>query len=422
MPERLLPDWIDGFMEYTDNTEPPDSYRVWTAISTIAGILQRKCYLVYGMETIYPNMYICLVGPPGRCRKGTAMRPGYRFLIDLGIKLAAESITREALVRELQECEEAVIMEDGSMKMHSSLTIVSQELAVFLGYKQETLMADLTDWYDCAENWVYRTKNKGTDTIKNLYVNLLGATTPISLQESMPMVAIGGGLASRILFIYEEKKGKVVPYSGLSNEQKKIKKKLDIDIQRIYAMQGQFKYSTDWFEAYVDWYSISERQIELGNPVISDPRFGGYVERRATHLRKLCIILAASRGNCNYTIELEDFQRALTMLTNIETNMPHTFSGIGRSDISELQREVSADIITAGRVTFAELMETHHYNADNQTMWRVLEVLKARKFCEQSDVGNNIFFKYIPLVKEISDGRSEADVQASTERLNPKRD
>jgi len=31
-----LPDWIDAFMLYTENTEPPVLYRKWTAISVIA--------------------------------------------------------------------------------------------------------------------------------------------------------------------------------------------------------------------------------------------------------------------------------------------------------------------------------------------------------------------------------------------------
>ena len=81
LPERsrLVPDWIESYLEATDNTEPPILYRTWTAVSVIAAVLQRKVFLEWHTR-IFPNMYIVLVGPPGRCRKGTAMVPVQKML------------------------------------------------------------------------------------------------------------------------------------------------------------------------------------------------------------------------------------------------------------------------------------------------------------------------------------------------------
>ena len=66
---RVLPDWIDGYLDYTANTEPKASYRRWAAISAVAAALQRKCYLVIGSETFYPNLYVILTGPPAARKK-----------------------------------------------------------------------------------------------------------------------------------------------------------------------------------------------------------------------------------------------------------------------------------------------------------------------------------------------------------------
>ena len=107
-------------------------YRQWVGISTIAAVLQRKCSMRWGTITFYPNMYVALVGPAGKCRKGTAMSPGAAMLKDLGVKLSAEAITREALIRELKETTNTVVDPlTGVIYMHSSLTIYSQELTVF---------------------------------------------------------------------------------------------------------------------------------------------------------------------------------------------------------------------------------------------------------------------------------------------------
>ena len=100
---RELEDWISAYLKYTENTEPPISYHTWTAISLIAGALQRKVYMPWGHDIIYPNMYIVLIGPSGRARKGTAMNIGKDILKDIVISMTSESITREALIRDMKE-------------------------------------------------------------------------------------------------------------------------------------------------------------------------------------------------------------------------------------------------------------------------------------------------------------------------------
>ena len=64
MKDRILDSWIDNYLIYTDNSEPPRMFRLWSAISVIAAVLQRKCKLPWGTLTFYPNLYTVLVGPP----------------------------------------------------------------------------------------------------------------------------------------------------------------------------------------------------------------------------------------------------------------------------------------------------------------------------------------------------------------------
>ncbi|MEG0299766.1 MAG: hypothetical protein RR609_09400, partial [Aurantimicrobium sp.] len=121
-------------------------------------------------------MYIVLVAPAGRARKGTAMRPAQKYLTNLGTKLAASTVTREALIQTLEEAQDMIMDNHDKPYSHASLTIFSPELTVFLGYNNMQLMSDLTDWFDCADRWEYRTKNAGTSIITGVYINLIGAT------------------------------------------------------------------------------------------------------------------------------------------------------------------------------------------------------------------------------------------------------
>lgn len=373
MTDRKLDDWIASYLDYTDNSEPPLMYREWIAISVIAAVLQRKCYLNWGPITFYPNMYIVLVGPSGKCRKGTAMSIGAKFLYDHGVKMAAEAITREALIRELNQVSSSEVdPRSGEFIMHASLTIYSQELTVFLGYNNQQLISDLTDWYDCRDRWTYRTKGQGTDEIIGVYVNLIGATTPDLIQSALPRDAIGGGLASRIIFVYEEEKGKSVPFPFLSKEMTDLKDKLLMDLERIGMMSGEFVVTSDFLDLYGEWYHMQEE-----NPPFEDPNFEGYFQRRPNHVLKLSIILSAATRD-DQVIDAEILARAIDLLERTERKMPRTFSGYGSSRTADVFSRIMTYIRVKRETTKAEILQMFYGDVENERhLDSMLETLKA---------------------------------------------
>lgn len=394
---RCCTDWIDTYMRYTDNSEPPVLFRKWTAVSTIAAAMQRKCSLKWGYLEFFPNLYTVLVAPSGRCRKGTAMSPGYGFLRALGIPIAAEAITREALIRELRESNslDVTSIEEGvdqqaSATHHSSLTIYSPELTVFLGYGNLQLMSDLTDWYDCRERWTYRTKNQGTDVIIGVWVNLLGATTPELLQSTMPRDAIGGGLTSRIIFVYESKKAKSVALPFYTEEEKALYSDLEDDLRRILLLSGEYKVTSSFIDEWTTWYPWQE----VHKP-FSQPLFEGYLERRPNHLLKLSMIMSASRQD-QLVIDRQDFLRAKELLEHTERNMPKTFSGVGRAENADVTSRVMTYIADKGVTTYAELLKAFHYDADYEQMKKVVATLEAMDFCSLvlDTTGKNLTIEY----------------------------
>ncbi|MFI5422740.1 MAG: hypothetical protein ACHQWH_02215, partial [Nitrososphaerales archaeon] len=62
-------------------------------MSVIAGALQRRVYLKWGLgQIIYPNLYVVLIGPSGRTRKGVALGIAKDILRQIsGISIAPES-------------------------------------------------------------------------------------------------------------------------------------------------------------------------------------------------------------------------------------------------------------------------------------------------------------------------------------------
>lgn len=383
MSTRYYNDFISAYIKYTEDTEPPRSYHTWTAISTIAAALQRRVHIEWGYETIYPNMYIVLVGPSGKCRKGTAMNIAKDLLRDLScVSLNSESVTREALIRKMNDSITSYtnpITRD--IKFHCALTTISPELSVFLGQNDIKFLADLTDWYDSGDTWTYETKNSGTDKIQGLCFNLLGATAPDWFSSILPQEAIGGGFTSRIIFIVEENKGKTVAKPIITQEHKDMRKRLFNDLEQITTITGQYEFDTSGETHYVEWYEREEENIRSGHMPIADGRFAGYCDRRATHVRKLCMILSASQGN-EMLITKAEVMRAITLLESIEQRMPKAFSGLGRAQYSDITEKVLSFIHAKKHVTRTELMRRFYRDLDAATLKVVEDVMQYMKVVE----------------------------------------
>lgn len=327
-----------------------------------------------GFEQIYPNMYVMLVGPSGRTRKGVALNIAKSILQQVpGVSVAPESSSgREALIlamkRAMANFQDA---RDGRIKFHCSLTAFSEELSVFLGQGDIKYLANLTDWYDSKDNWEYETVGRGKDSLQGLCFNLAGGTAPDWIQSMLPQEAIGGGFTARVLFIVEDRKRQTVPEHILTEEDMAMQRALVRDLERIGQLSGEFIFSPDGKDAYTSWYAEQDALLARGEPAIEDPRFAAYCERRATHLRKLMMLFSVSRGD-ELVLEVVDFQRAIKTLKHAERNMHKTFGGLGKARYSDSTEQVINYIKTMGITTRGALLAKFYRDIDAPTL-RVIE-------------------------------------------------
>jgi hypothetical protein len=375
--ERHLPDWIAGFMLLTENSEPPTLFRKWSAISTIAAALQRKVRVELGISLVfYPNFYVVLVGPSAT-GKGTAMKYASDIITQVpAVRLSAQATSLQALIRRMKDTNLTDIdMETGKQLYHSSQTIFSNEFTVFLGYHNRELISALCDWYDCHERWSYDTIKRDKEEIVGVWVNILAGTTPDNIQSSLPMEAIGGGLTSRIIFVNEERREKLVIFPSSTQKEIELQQYLIHDLEQIALISGCYHYTGDAANYYTDWcYSAAK------NPPFHDKKFDGYNGRRRNHLNSLAMVCAASRSN-ELVITSDDFDRASTILNEVEIKMGTVFRGIGKSDISSIindaimffQSSLTPD------VSMSQFARRFEGDVDKITIDRVLTTLEVAK-------------------------------------------
>jgi len=317
-------------MEYASSSEPPASYHAWTGLSMIASVLQRKAWVSWGFDNVYPNMYIILVGPSGKTKKGTAIKIGKTILEDaIGESsdyMVGESITRESLIKRMHENAGVFVDNDNAIRHQSPLTVISEELSVFLGMTELKFLATLINWYDSGDNWTYETKNAGTYPIKGVCLNLLAATAPSWLSSAIPAAARTGGFASRVMFVVETEKSKTVAQPIVTPRMKLLRQKLAHDLVEIMDIRGEYTLSKDAAGFYEDWYKKQDAIIQSGKSPIptGSADMMGYCERRATHIKKVALSMAASRTS-KRTIELQDMKRALALMEKTERNMSRAY-------------------------------------------------------------------------------------------------
>lgn len=360
--QRQLDDWLESYLQFSQNSEPPTQYHLWSGITAIASCLQRKCWLNWGLQgNIYPNLYVVLVGPPGG-RKGTAMKIAKSFIQDLDIPLGSDSLgSIQTLYKEIRDTQGNYKSIDGAIHEHKSLSVWSEEFQVFLNDGDPRLIANITDLFDCPRNWSYSTLKRGLEDLSNCWLTLFGAITPSLLQNKLSQDAVGGGLISRVIFVVGYGKIKKVPISYLSAEEEQLKLHLAADLEQVKNLAGPFRPTEKFIDEYSKWYSGPNASAG-----VDSEKFVGYNERRALHLRKICMIISASESN-KMVLKEHHFHKALQILEFTEHDMPNAFYGLGRgahSDIlSDLMRYMQERGITQGHVSWEDIIKRFQLDA-----------------------------------------------------------
>lgn len=361
---RLIPgSWIKAYLAYTGESESPEDYHLWVGISSIAAVLRRRVFFDMGYFLVYPNMYVVLVSPPGRCKKSTAMRIGRSLFTQIpDIEFSADSTTRERLIQDLSMA---------FKEEQSSLTVHSSEFASMLTSSGMDMVVFLTDIFDSPLEWTHKTKSSGTQKIRAPYLNLLAGTTPDWIAKAMPLDTIGIGLTSRVVFVYHDQPRVRDPIPVLSPEQRALEQLLVDDLKQISQISGQYFFDATADKAYREWY-----KSRLANPnVTGDPRLNGYYERKPIHLLKLCMIVAASKRN-DTIMTMEDLEQAMELMERTENKMPNVFANVGKNPLAvDITDTLSVVLSRPGGITKAELLNMFKHSVRLEEMNEVLDTL-----------------------------------------------
>lgn len=350
--------FLRTYMNYTENTESPKLFHIWSAISGVAAVLGRKAWYDLGDLRTFPNMYVVLVGPPAS-RKSTAANVIKKILLNsVTVRFAPDDTggQRQGLIKAIIG-EGKDVAEDDDETIASALAaadlgalsdikvlgpeeknvmyVHASEFNTLLTKNAEGLLNFFIKMFD-GEDYEYTLKGD-QDVLREPLLNILAGTTPTQISSALPPESIGQGFMSRLILVYADRKAKSLPRPPKGDE--KLKAFLESKLTQIDAtIRGPFRETPD-AQKFID--KLYDKHIDM-----KDPRFAYYLQRRHTHLIKLVQNLAAMRGSM--LIEKSDVEEANLILSFTEVGMPDALGEFGLSPLSLAKQRMLEFLRNAG--------------------------------------------------------------------------
>jgi hypothetical protein len=375
--KRQLSSWLKGLAEFAEDTEAPRDFWLWAGISTIASAVQRKVWVPYGIETIYPNMYILIIGPPAS-RKAAPINLSKKLLQELQVTISKDSGSKRALTKQMAAAvDKEKFFEPKGQKWigQSAISIISRELSSLLAVEPKTMIEFLTDGYDCPEDkWEYGTSEKGEDILYYHVINCLLGTTPGWFANNLPQEAVGSGWTSRHIIIFGDKVYKRVPRPELTERQKHVYKSLVNDLQLIAGLVGEMSWSKEAGEYFDNWYKDIDKNLSK----IKDERLAPFGGRVHVHVIKTAIVLHLDRSSV-LELEADDVGRAIELVWGTIPGASQAFGGFGPSRTSGEVHRIEQQVRIMKVVAFEELLAANLRHVNKSELVEILSTLVAAK-------------------------------------------
>jgi hypothetical protein len=329
MPANESEDWIELFLDWTEGIPSPRIFRQWAAICTLAGALERRVHIVSAGKTLFPNMYVLLVGTPGVGKTQVIEHVNDLWHVFTELHVAPHDVTKAALIDCLAQASSRRVLGESELLEYNSLLVAADEFGVLVPSHDLEFLSTLNRIFDNPPQ--HRQNRRGLQQqvdITNPQLNIVGGVQPAYLANLLPEEAWSMGFMSRVIMVFsgEKVKFKLNLRSKTALRGNAVVRDVLISkTQKVLGLYGR-----------LDWTEEAENAVEKWNesglePVPEHSKMEHYNQRRLLHVLKLCIISAVSRSS--FVIDAIDFNRARDWLFEVEQFMPDVFREmVQRSD------------------------------------------------------------------------------------------
>jgi len=377
MPKRRLDNWLHGLANYVEDTESPRNFWLWSGLFSIASALQRKVWLPFGLDNIYPNLFVLIVAPPAKCRKGGPPGLAKKMLEGLSLAVSADSSSKRALTQTIEEVskDQRFFFNNKPINM-ASLAVISKEMSSLLAVDPKGMIEVLTDLFDSHDNWLYKTSGQGSDSIQGVCVSTFIATTPTWLSANLPQEAIGGGFTSRFAIVTGYEKYKQVPIPTIPD--RRIYEALIHDLNIITTLVGEFRWEEEAREYFIAWYNTLDDVLEA----TEDDRLHGFIGRMHVIALKVAMALHVATSD-DLIINVGDIGKAIHLLEEVLKAAPDALGGHGLSRLGPITDKIKNQIKQKRKISVKGLMSINYRDVDAIELNNILNSLHTMGYIRE---------------------------------------
>jgi hypothetical protein len=337
---------LANYMRLYENVETSEAYDFWSGVWLLSSVLGRKITVARPQAPVFLNVYAILCAESGITRKSTAVSGAVELLNEWSslhytpLHVMSGGTTAEGLDKLMA----VATAETGQ----SHVCITSSELVNLLGKERynASLPGRLTDFYDCPAIYTRQTAGLGRVDLRNIYVTLLGASTPSWLVRAVNPDVVEGGFTSRCLFIIEEKPKRLIAWPDAIVDTGLRKRVLDQlastseAADHVRERAGGIHLSAVARRVFTDWYEH--------RAMVTDAYGSSFQAREDHHVLRLAGLLAASDGS--WEIDDHHIHHCIQAIQHVRSMGSTLFgSGIATSRTYSLVDRVRGALVGAGK-------------------------------------------------------------------------
>lgn len=330
-PQRILPNIIEGYVEYLAPCEVPASFKRWAGVALVAGAMERRFWAHGRGYKIHPNVFILIIARPG-VGKNVVIDP----VVDIWSASGKFNImaNRSSLAAFLEAAQAPQLCDIEGEKVLTNPSVMGLGEFGHLFRENDTeMMNAINAFYDAKDApFVDRTISRGVVTIDKPILTLIAGTQPQYLDKVLPEQAFQLGFATRLIMQYEVEVPQGTVFGKQSRPSPELFRALVNDVSYLKTLSGEFQFDQEAQEEFESWHSSGCA------PVPEHLRLQDYNTRRWASAFKLCQILQISQSD-ELVIRKPIVRKAIDMLLTAEETLPAAFSAMGGDSDSTILSE-----------------------------------------------------------------------------------
>lgn len=375
---------MQAYLKYTEDTETPEKFHFWSALTAIAAVTRRKVWLDRGRYQLFPNLYVLIVADSATTRKSVAPAVALDMLTSAVPDLTyfQDSMTPEGFIKQLNKVAVIPGVNGGPpvITKDSCALVVADELASLFGYEKvraSSLTILFTRCYQSPKRYQYTTVKNDQVNIEYPFFNMLLLTAPENLKVLPPDIT--GGFVGRTIFVTATSRRKNIGWP--TKWDTSMGPRLVNDLAHIGTLAGEVAPTQEAKDIWETWYN------NLGTQVIEDKMGKAFMERCHDHALRVATLISIAESDA-MVVEARHVRHGIRLIETVFPALHDASSWMSAREFNQ-QRAKVLEVLQLYKGAALRSVVLRLAGVSAEELDKIVLTLKEEGSIEEENIGPN---------------------------------